>query len=61
MNERCEREESRVYVRREDGSLEPVTVPEAIAARAAIYLALRRMGMDLAEIRHVWPEGSILG
>ncbi len=57
----AEQEETQVYIKREDGTLEPVRLPQTIAERAGIYRELRKLGLDLAEIRHVWPEDASLG
>ena len=44
---------SDVFIRQDDGSLKPVTMPEWIARRAAIYWELRKLGLGLDEIKYV--------
>ncbi len=46
-----------VFIRQEDGSMKPVTIPERLARRAAIYWELRKLGLDPDEIKFVWDSG----
>jgi hypothetical protein len=61
MEGQCECKEARVYVKRADGSLEPVALSPALAERAEMYRALQRMGLDPEAIRLVWVTRPTLG
>ena len=44
---------SDVFIRQEDGSLQPVTIPQRLARRAAVYLELRKLNLAPNEITFV--------
>ena len=45
--------EAQVLIKRDDGKYEPVSVPDWLARRAAIYRELMILGLSLEDIKFV--------